>query len=149
MNRTIDRMKPAVKKNTLIFLSFFLWLAVGTMLLMFSYSWLNTAHVQSVFLYVFLGLCASMVIHHFGFLKIVDKNLKRILPMEGKKCFFSFITWKSYITIAVMVTMGILLRHSQIPKVYLSIVYIGIGFSLILSSIRYLRFFFIELKIHK
>jgi hypothetical protein len=50
------------------------------------------------------------------------------------------MTWKSYLIVAVMVTMGIMLRHSSIPKQYLSIMYIGIGTALILSSIRYFRY---------
>jgi energy-converting hydrogenase Eha subunit C len=56
------------------------------------------------------------------------------------------MTWKSYIIVVVMVTMGTLLRHSAIPKIYLSILYIGIGLSLVLSSIRYLRVLLRQLK---
>lgn len=81
----------------------------------------------------------AMVIHHFGFLRIVDRNLRRILPAEEKKCIFSFMPWKSYFLVAVMVCAGIFLRHSSIPKQYLSILYIGIGLALILSSVRYFR----------
>jgi hypothetical protein len=40
-----------------------------------------------------------------------------------------------------MISMGIALRHSALPKRYLSILYIGIGLALFLSGIRYLRFF--------
>ena len=79
------------------------------------------------------------------YLKIVDKNIERILPMVDKKCLFSFITWKSYLIIIVMVAMGSLLRHSAIPKHYLAILYTGIGLALILSSLRYLRVFVQEL----
>ena len=139
MSKKMDKIKPAVEKSALIFLSFFVWVVVGTMLLLLAYSWLKASQANSSFLFVAVGVGAALVIHHFGFLKIVDKNLGRILPMEGKKCAFSFMTWKSYIIVAVMVTMGTLLRHSAIPKTYLSILYIGIGLSLILSSIRYLR----------
>jgi len=71
----------------------------------------------------------------------VDKNLNRLLPMNGKKCLFSFITWKSYITIIIMVALGISLRHSRIPKQYLSVIYNGIGLGLFLSGIRYIRYF--------
>lgn len=88
----------------------------------------------------------SLVIHHFGFLKIVDKNLRRILPFEEKKCIFSFMNWKSYINIVVMAAIGIFVRHSSIPRIYLSIIYAAIGFALILSSVRYLRIFFCQLK---
>lgn len=139
MGRKIDKMKPAVDKNILIFLSGFMWVAVGTMLLYLSYSWLNASHAQNSFLFAGVGVTAALVIHHFGFLKIVDKNLGRILPLEGKQCVFSFMPWKSYVLVAVMIIMGVLLRHSPLPKPYLSVLYIGIGLSLILSSVRYLR----------
>lgn len=146
MSNRIDKIRPAVDKSVLIFMSFFVWVVVGTMLLLFAYSWLKAPRVNHAYFFAGLGFGAALVIHHFGFLKIVDKNLGRILPLEGKKCAFSFMTWKSYIIVAVMVTMGTLLRHSAIPKTYLSILYIGIGLSLILSSIRYLRFLLIQLR---
>ena len=66
--------------------------------------------------------------------------------MEGTKCVFSFMTWKSYVIVAVMVAMGALLRHSPIPKPYLAILYIGIGLALLLSSIRYLRVLLGQIK---
>ena len=59
--------------------------------------------------------------------------------MQGTRCVFSFITWKSYIIVAVMIAMGTLLRHSPIPKPYLAVVYTGIGLALVLSSVRYIR----------
>ena len=139
MSKMTDKIKPAVDKSALLFLSFFVWVVVGTVLLSLAYSWLKASQMNNSMLFVAMGVGAALLIHHFGFLKIVDKNLGRILPMEGKKCAFSFMTWKSYLIMAVMVTMGTLLRHSTIPKTYLSVLYIGIGLSLILSSIRYLR----------
>jgi hypothetical protein len=139
MSRKIDKIKPAVDKRALLFLAGFMWLGAGAMLLCFSYSWLNAFHAHGSFVFGGIGVTVALVVHHFGFLKIVDKNLGRILPMEGKKCIFSFLTWKSYIIVTVMVALGTLLRHSPMPKPYLSILYIGIGLALILSSVRYLR----------
>ena len=139
MNRWIDNIKPAVNKEVLLFLAGFMWFGVGTMLLFLSFSWLSAFQVHGSFLFGGIGVAVALVVHHFGFLKIVDKNLGRILPMEGTKCIFSFITWKSYIIAAVMVAIGTLFRHSTIPKPHLSMLYIGIGLALILSSVRYLR----------
>jgi len=92
------------------------------------------------------GIVLALLVHHFGFLKIVDKNIERILPMVEKKCLFSFITWKSYMIILVMVALGTLLRHSAIPHQYLAILYTGIGLALILSSLRYIRVFIHEIR---
>jgi hypothetical protein len=139
MKRKMAKIKPAVNKRVLLFLAGLMWLSVGTMLLYLSFSWLNASHTHGAFLFAGIGVMVALVVHHFGFLKIVDKNLGRILPMEGSKCIFAFMTWKSYIIVAIMVAMGALLRQSAIPKPYLSIIYIGIGLALLLSSIRYLR----------
>ena len=135
----MTKIKPAVNKQVLLLLAGLMWLGVGTMLLFLSFSWLNPFHADGSFLFVGIGVIVALVVHHFGFLKIVDNNLGRILPMEGTKCVFSFMTWKSYIIVSIMVVMGALLRQSPIPKPYLSIIYIGIGLALLLSSVRYLR----------
>ena len=134
-----ERFKPAVDRGVLLFLAGFMWICVGTMLLSFSYSWLHASQEGASFVWVGAGVLLALGIHHFGFLRVVDKNLGRILPMEGKKCLFSFMTWQSYVIVGAMVVLGVLLRHSPIPKRYLSILYSGIGLALILSSVRYLR----------
>ena len=137
-----DHLKPAVHKNFLLFLAGIIWIGVGSMLLSFASGWLHTYSQSDTWIYIVTGIAAAMIIHHFGFLRVVDKNLGRISKMEGRRCAFSFMSWKSYMIVAIMITMGILLRHSAIPKQYLSILYIGIGMALILSSIRYFRYLF-------
>jgi hypothetical protein len=145
MSKT-DLFKPAVTKSVLLFLAGFVWLCVGTMLLSFAYSWLSDASKVNSFLFFGIGVVIALFIHHFGFLKIVDKNIERILPMFEKKCLFSFITWKSYMIIVVMVAIGTLLRHSKIPQQYLAVLYTGVGLALILSSLRYMRVFVSQIR---
>lgn len=146
MNNQRDRYKPAVDKRVLVLLAGIMWISVGTMLLSYAFAWLSAFQGTGAFMFAGIGVVMALVIHHFGFLKVVDTNLRRILPMKEKKCIFSFMTWESYIIVAVMVTMGVLFRHSSIPKPYLSILYTGIGLSLILSSMRYLRVFIGQLR---
>ncbi len=133
----------------LLLIAGLIWIAVGSMLLGFSYFWLRDAGNKIVVWTAGSGIILSLFIHHFGFLRVVDKNLGRILPMQGKRCVFSFMTWKSYILVLVMVATGILLRLSPISRTYLSVLYIGIGTALILSSIRYLRFLIKEVRQNK
>ena len=139
-NPEINRWKPGVPKSTLLLIAGIMWIGTGLMLDSLSYSWLRLETQAHVLIAVGLGFVGALFIHHFGFLRIVDRNLARILPMKGKRCVFSFMPWKSYILIAVMVATGLVLRHSSIPKLYLAVLYIGIGTALILSSVRYLRY---------
>lgn len=143
--KNIDKYKPAVKNTFLILLAGIVWICVGVMLLSLAFSWLSAESGTNSYLYAGAGVLLALLVHHLGFLKIVDKNLTRILQMNGVRCLFAFIPWKSYLIIAVMVVMGGLLRHSMIPKKELAILYIGIGLALILSSVRYIRVFYTEL----
>ena len=142
--RTRDKYKPAVTNSVLLFLAGAVWLCVGTVLVCLAFSWLSEAPNVNNYVFVGAGVVLGLLAHHFGFLRIADRNLERILPMKEKKCVFSFITWQSYLIIAVMIAMGTILRHSAIPKQYLAILYTGIGLALILSSVRYMRVFFEE-----
>lgn len=137
--RLVDRLNPGVNKTTLIFTAGLMWSGVGVMLMLFAAKWLSHYEGKGVIYYYAAGFLAAMPVHHFGFLKLADKNIARLLPLTGKRCFFSFVTWKSYLIILVMMALGITLRHSSIPKQYLSILYNGIGLGLFLSGIRYFR----------
>jgi hypothetical protein len=138
-NRRAERWKPGVSRATLLLFAGAMWLAIGILLDLMAYSWLRPAKDSIAVPMAALGFAAALIIHHFGFLRIVDRNLKRILPMQGRRCLFGFMPWKSYFLIAVMMLMGFGLRHSAVPKVYLAALYSAIGTALILSSCRYLR----------
>lgn len=125
-----------------------MWCAVGVMLIRYAVSWLTVCTGREQIFYYSAGFLAAMPIHHFGFLKIADKNLNRLLPLTEKQNPFSFMAPKSYLIVIIMISMGIALRHSQIPKRYLSLLYNGIGLALFLSGIRYLRVF-IQLVLSK
>lgn len=141
MKKYFSKLRPAVDKKILVFMAGLMWCGVGAMLITYSVLWLSSLPEKSRYIFAFAGFLAAMPIHHFGFLRIADKNLDRLLPMTEKKCFFSFMTWKSYLLVPVMVSMGIFLRNSPLPKEYLSVIYTGIGLGLFLSGIRYFRFF--------
>lgn len=141
-----NRYTPAVPKGILLFVAALVWVCVGTILLWVALAWLATAPRASRYALAGTGIAVALIAHHFGFLRIVDKNTARILAMEGKRCLFSFVPLRSYLLIAVMVALGAILRHSAIPKPYLAVLYIGMGLALLLSSVRYLRILSGELR---
>jgi hypothetical protein len=136
----LQKLNPAVDKKYLIMIAGIVWCGVGIMLVTFAVSWLSKYSGKGEGWYSLAGFAAAMPIHHFGFLKLADKNIGRLMEATGKKCLFSFITWKSYLIIVVMVSMGIMLRRSSLPKQYLSVLYNGIGGGLFLSGIRSFRY---------
>lgn len=141
MHDKLKKFDPAVDKRFLVALSGIMWSSVGIMLCNLAVRWLQSS-VRLGIWFGAIGIILSLMVHHFGFLKIVDRNLERILAKEGKVCIFGFQPWKSYLMIAIMIGMGTILRHSSLPRQYLAIIYIGMGGAMLLSSIRYFRTFF-------
>jgi len=134
----LEKLNPAVDKKYLLFTAGLMWCGVGVMLISFALSWLNHYGGRGKILFYITGLIAGLPIHFLGFLKLAQKNIARLMALQGKKCIFSFITWKSYLIIIIMVTLGITLRHSSIPKQYLSVLYNGLGIGLFLSGTLYI-----------
>ena len=145
----ISRYKPAATKAVLLFLAGGLWLCIGGMLLLMATSWLLHAAIISRCVSVAAGGVLGLIAYRFGLARIVEKNLKRILPIDERRCVFSFMPWKSYLIIPVMIAMGTALRNSAIPKQYLAILYIGMGVGLVLSGVRYAGEFLNEIRARK
>jgi hypothetical protein len=141
MTDKIKKFDPAVDKRILIVLSGLIWCVVGIIMCNLAISWLSLAAMQKGIWLGITGIILALMIHHFGFLKLVNKNIDRICSKDGKVCIFGFQPWRSYLIISIMIGMGIALRQSSLPKPYLAIVYIGFGGAMLLSSIRYFRTF--------
>ncbi len=141
IDRFLENWKPGVPKSILPLLAAITWIGTAIVLNLISSAWLKKANAHEVFSAVAVGLLGALVIHHLGFLRIVDKNLGRILAMaEERRCAFSFMPWRSYLLIPLMIILGVILRHSPVPRLYLAVLYIAIGTALFLSSLRYLRY---------
>jgi hypothetical protein len=141
MDDKIKKFDPAVDRRILIALSGITWIIVGIILSLVAIQWLSPLKLNTSLLMGLTGATLALLIHHFGFLRLVDTNIERILSMKEKVCIFAFQAWKSYLIILIMVGIGMALRRSFLPKPYLSVVYIGFGGAMILSSIRYIRTF--------
>jgi len=146
MRSKFDRFNPTVDKKFLIILAGIVWSIVGVMLCRLAVHWLSETSRQNAIWLASAGVVLSLIIHHFMFLKLLYKNIDRILSKEDKVCVFAFQAWKSYLIILFMIFMGVTLRHSPIPKPYLSVIYIGFGGAMVLSSLVYYWNFFRYLK---
>ena len=135
--------KPAVEKKWLIFLSGAMWTSVGVLLIKIAINWFAELNNQQVLSAIFAGMILGILITSFVFNKVVNKNINRIFAYKENVCIFAFQEWRTYILIVIMMSMGIFMRTTSfIPKFLLAPMYIGIGFALFLSSLRYYKIFF-------
>ncbi|MEA3351861.1 MAG: hypothetical protein U9Q82_14695 [Chloroflexota bacterium] len=133
-----QKIKPGVDKKWLHLTAGLMWSGVGIFLSSLAYGWLVPVEIVASLLLALGGIVLAAIIYKFGFSKLAKENNHRIISLPAEKpCIFAFQKWSSYPLVAVMIAMGIALRHSPIPKPYLAVLYIGIGGGLFLASLHY------------
>jgi hypothetical protein len=136
---TLSRLKPALPRSVLLFLSGLMWSLVGLMLCRLALRWYFSAGFQDQLALLLTGVLFALAIHQFGFSILARRNILRIQKLEEKPCMFAFMSWWNYPLVLFMIGLGLALRHSPIPKIHLGILYIGIGGGLLLSSLKYYK----------
>lgn len=131
--------KPAVNRSLLLLLSGLFWATAGIVLLRFALHWMQPRTPLEIVLLTGAGVSLSLVFTWIGFSRIVSRNIDRINRLPQWACLFAFQAWRSYLLIAVMISMGIFLRQTHfVPRLLMVAGYLGLGLSLLWGSGRYL-----------
>lgn len=134
----LEILRLGVDKKWLYLTAGLMWSGVGVYLCILAYGWLSVVVLMRAMPLALAGLLLALAIWKFEFSKLASKNFKRIKAIRREKpSLFAFQKWSSYPLVAVMIALGITLRHSPIPKPYLAVLYIGIGGGVFLSSLLY------------
>jgi len=131
--------EPAVSRRTLTLTAGALWSIAGLILIGRAVIWLHDATL-AVLLLAALFAAAGLVKGKYVLAKIARRNVKRIRelsPHKPKVCIFAFQAMQSYLIVIAMITAGILLRLSPLPRHWLAMLYIAIGAALEWASVVY------------
>ena len=139
---SINALKPGADKIWLVIISAVIWSGVGIYLDYLAFGWLRPLNLALATLLIISGMFLAVGIYFVMFRRFADQNIIRINGLTGERiCIFAFQRWTSYPLVLVMISMGVILRlYSPIPKPFLAILYLGIGSSLFLASLRYYRY---------
>ncbi len=134
---TLDHLKPRASRSFLLLLSGLMWSVVGILLCRLAVSWYITLGFIEHIFWFSLSIPTALAIYFFGFSRLARVNIARIQDLPPKPCIFAFMQWWNYPLVIFMISLGIWMRHSTIPKQYLGILYFGLGAALFLASILY------------
>jgi hypothetical protein len=137
----MSRLNPAVPRHYLLAVSGSLWTLAGALLCIRATIWLNAFSLPAEIILQALCIGIAVAVYSLMFVKVVQKNIQRIGRLPERACFFAFTSWQGYFMIALMMTIGITLRNSSLPKYYLSIPYDAMGVVLLIGSVRFFRHF--------
>lgn len=125
-----------VKRNTLLLLAAICWIIAGFNVIKIGIK------LYSEFLclkYYLLSILVFVLFQMFVFGRLVKKHSNRILSFTEERVFFlNFFDLKSYIVMAIMMSMGIVIRAKNLaPLSFIAFFYTGLGCSLLLSAILF------------
>ncbi len=129
--------KPTAPRPLLFLTAGLLWTLVGLWLCGLAIQWLRASDIEKWYPYAGLGSALGFAVYLTVFRQIAKKNIERLKGLPEKSCFFAFQAWHSYLVIVFMVALGVILRHSTMPRHWLAVVYITIGSALVSASLHY------------
>lgn len=141
MDKTMERLKPAVRRHWLFFAAGIEWSAVGVGLIAVACYWLYPSTWPLRIALAALSVAMGVVMYFLALSRLARRNLKRIDRKPEVVCLFAFQAKRVYFLIPLMMAMGYGIRHSSIPKDYAAVVYFTMGMALILGSFLYFRQF--------
>jgi hypothetical protein len=131
------RLKPAIPKRHLLMVASFVWLCASGMLL-----WrgiIGVPHGGWQLWEIVASLIGGLFFFRVLFFRISSKHILRISSLEIlRPCVFSFFNFRSYILMALMITLGISVRKFHlISAEFLSYFYITMATPLLFSAVRF------------
>jgi hypothetical protein len=137
----ISKLNPAVPRYYLFGLAGAFWTFAGLMLCARAILWLDSFSLSTELALEASSIAIAILGYLFLFVKVVQKNIDRIGQLPDQACVFAFTAWQGYIMIALMITIGITLRNTSIPKYFLAVPYTAMGAILLIGSVKFFRHF--------
>ena len=137
----ISKLNPAVPRYYLFGLAGAFWTFAGLVLCARAILWLNVFPLSIEIALETTSIAVAIIGYLFLFVKVVQKNIDRIGQLPENACVFAFTDWQGYVMIALMITVGITLRNTSIPKYFLAVPYTAMGAILLIGSAKFFRRF--------
>ena len=123
--------KPGVSRSVHLFAAPFLWTAVGCLLMVRGWDWLDPGRGRLLALAaLFAGTLKSLLVLD----RVAARAVGRIARFGDRTCLGAVYSWRTWLLVLLMIGAGAALRRSPLPGPLLGTLYLAVGWSLCLSS---------------
>lgn len=131
MTGKLSQLKPNASRSVHLFVAASLWTIVGLSLMSRGIVWLGTIDKLWIVLPALLfGTIKSL----FMLDRSAKKSIDRIIATRDGRCLGGVYSIKTWLLVLLMMTAGCLMRNSSLPKEFLGLFYVSIGWGLLFSS---------------
>ena len=126
----LARLKPGASIRTNLLVAALMWSFIGLYLMVRGY--LLDPALSGIFLGLALGLGTVKAFLVIG--RAARKNIARIVARPDGMCIGGVYSWRMWGMVVCMMIGGRLLRNSAVPSLIVSVIYVAVGWALLLSS---------------
>ncbi len=126
----LARLKPGASTRTNLLVAALMWSFIGLYLMVRGY--LLDPALSGIFLGLALGLGTVKAFLVIG--RAARKNIARIVARPDGMCIGGVYSWRMWGMVVCMMIGGRLLRNSAVPSLIVGVIYVAVGWALLLSS---------------
>ncbi len=127
-----QRLKPAARARTHLLAAALLWTAVGAVLAGFGGAWLWGSGAGPVWFAV--AVVAGAAKGRLVIVRAARGIADRIAARGDGRCLGGFLSWRTWLLVAVMAGSGRLLRASPAPRSLVGGIYLAVGVALLAGA---------------
>jgi hypothetical protein len=134
MSEWQEAYKPAAPARLHLLLAAGMWTVVGALLLFFGTRWLLAGTRSHALLWLALGIVGGGLKGHFALKRSARSMIARIRKRGDGRCIGGFLSWRSWLLVALMATAGRVLRGGLLPEGIVGFIYALVGTALLLAT---------------
>ena len=131
MSHWSSRFKPGVSQKTHLFCASALWTVIGFFLIYRGIVYLSGDNFLPLAL---LGIILGSLKSSFILNKSAARGVERIRRFGDNTCIGAVYSWQTWVLVAVMMVLGVIIRMSPVPSPVVGTVCVAIGWALLYSS---------------
>lgn len=135
MTQWYQRYKPATSVRTQLATAAFMWTAVGASLLTVGVLWCRSDSPIHWVALSFTAAVGGLLKARLVLRKAAARIIKRIITRGDGCCLGGFISWQTWIMVAIMMLLGRSLRHGLLPRPAVGFIYVAVGVALLVGAI--------------
>jgi hypothetical protein len=130
-----ERFKPAASIRSRLLVAASIWTLVGTGLFAAGVNWTVVGQGARGWAGLALALLLGWLKAHYLLSGRAAANAHRIVAAGEGRCLGGVFEWSAWWFVLAMVGLGYVLRHSDVPRPWIGVIYAAVGSALVLASV--------------
>ena len=131
----LDRFKPAASIRSRLLLAALMWTLVGAGLFAAGVRWSVVGEGGRGWAGLALALALGWLKGRYILSARAAVNARRIVAAGEDRCLGGFFDWSTWSLVLAMIGLGYVLRHSEVPRLWIGVIYATVGSALVLASL--------------